>query len=157
MAGRKPTPTTLKVIKGNPGKRALNKKEPQPNRVIPSCPEHLDDAAKVAWGKLVVLLDRIGVLTEADTMALERMCSVYAEILDCQDLIERDGRTYTTEDQLGNTLIKNNPAVNQLRAADMLFKSYLAEFGMTPSARSRVQVQGNDDKDKKDPLQEFFG
>ena len=35
MAGRRPTPTKLKLIKGNPGKRALPKDEPTPDPVIP--------------------------------------------------------------------------------------------------------------------------
>ena len=30
MRGRKPKPTALKLIAGNPGKRALNAHEPQP-------------------------------------------------------------------------------------------------------------------------------
>lgn len=156
MAGRRPKPTALKLVAGNPGKRAINKKEPKPKREMPSCPAHLDDAAKVAWGRLCVLLDRMGVLTEADSLALERLCDCYADILECRELVRRDGRTYTTQDQQGNTLIKNNPAVNQLRAADSQFKSYLVEFGLTPAARSKVQTTLDDDE-KEDPLAEFFG
>lgn len=157
MPGRRPTPTALKLVKGNPGKRAVNKKEPKPKRVLPSCPAHLSDDAKVAWGRLVVLLDRMGVLTEADTFALERLCDCYADILACRELIERDGRTYTTIDQNGNTLVKNNPAVNQLRAADAQFKSYLVEFGLTPAARTKLEVNNPDGDDKKDPIGEYFG
>ena len=157
MAGRRPTPTALKLVKGNPGKRAPNKKEPKPAREIPSCPAHLSDEAKVAWGKLTVLLDRMGVLTEADVFALERLCDCYADILACRELVERDGRTYTTQSE-GGTLIKTNPAVNQLRAADAQFKSYLVEFGLTPAARTKVNAKGSDDdEDKKDPIGEYFG
>lgn len=157
MAGRRPTPTALKLVKGNPGKRATNKKEPKPERQVPSCPAHLTDEAKVAWGRLVVLLDRMGVLTEADVFALERLCDCYADILACRELIERDGRTYSTIDQNGNTLVKNNPAVNQLRAADAQFKSYLVEFGLTPAARTKLEVNNPDGDDKKDPIGSYFG
>ena len=156
MAGRRPKPTVLKLVAGNPGKRGINKKEPKPKREIPSCPAHLDDAGKVAWGRLVVLLDRMGVLTEADSFALERMVDCYSDILQCRELIERDGRTYETTTMQGDTLIKGNPAVGQLRAADSQFKSYLVEFGLTPAARSKVHATPDDD-DKKDPLSEFFG
>lgn len=157
MAGRRPTPTALKLVKGNPGKRAMNKKEPKPAREAPSCPAHLTDEAKVAWGRLTVLLDRMGVLTEADAFALERLCDCYADILACRELIERDGRTYTTLDQNSNTLIKNNPAVNQLRAADAQFKSYLVEFGLTPAARTKVNAKEPDDDEKEDPIGSYFG
>ena len=32
MAGRKPKPTAIKELEGNPGKRKLNKKEPKPEK-----------------------------------------------------------------------------------------------------------------------------
>lgn len=156
MAGRRPTPTALKLVSGNPGKRAINKKEPKPKRVIPSCPDHLENSGKVAWGKLSVLLDRMGVLTEADSSALERLCDCYTDILECRTLIRRDGRTYKVITKDGEILIKGNPAVTQLRAADAQFKSYLIEFGLTPAARSKVNVGGDGDE-KEDPLSEFFG
>lgn len=87
MAGRRPTPTELKLVRGNPGKRAINKKEPQPARHIPSAPAHLTCEGQVAWGRLTVLLDRMGVLTEADGFALERLCDCYAEILALRETV----------------------------------------------------------------------
>jgi P27 family predicted phage terminase small subunit len=156
MAGRRPKPTALKLVTGNPGKRALNKKEPQSSRTIPACPEYLSSSAKVVWGRLTVLLDRLGVLTETDTLALERLCDCYADILECRELIERDGRTYTTTTPQGEILIKGNPAVNQLRAADAQFKSYLIEFGLTPAARTKVHAEP-DGEEKEDPLSKYFG
>lgn len=163
MAGRRPKPTHLKVVSGNPGKRAINKKEPKPARETPSCPAHLSDTSKVAWGRLCVLLDRMGVLTEADALALERLCDCYAEILECRELIARDGRTYSSIRGIGDedspieqVLMKANPAVAMLADADRRFKGYLVEFGLTPAARSKVQARGDDDE-KKDPLNEFFG
>lgn len=163
MAGRRPKPTHLKVVSGNPGKRALNKREPKPQKVIPSCPEHLSTESKVAWGRLVTMLDRMGVLTEADALALERLCDCYAEILDCRRLIERDGRTYSSvstgkkEGDEPAVLVKANPAVAMLADADRRFKGYLVEFGLTPAARSKVEVKGGDGDKQEDPLQEFFG
>ncbi|WP_337135912.1 P27 family phage terminase small subunit [Proteus terrae] len=114
MAGRRPKPTHLKVVTGNPGKRKLNDKEPQPKREIPSPPEHLTDWGKMAWAKLTLLLDGMGVLTVADTLALERLCDIYADILQLRDTIAIEGRTYTTKTQSGDFLIKANPAVAML-------------------------------------------
>ena len=169
MAGRRPKPTALRLVTGNPGKRAVNKKEPKPKRVIPSCPAYLSDSGKVAWGRLCVLLDRMGILTEADSLALERLCDCYAEIIECRLLVERDGRTYssvttrtTSEEGEATTvediksLLKANPAVAMMADADRRFKSYLVEFGLTPAARSKVHATPDDDN-KKDPLAEFFG
>jgi phage terminase small subunit len=90
------TPETDPPQSGNrqPGKRKLNDKEPSPAREIPSPPEHLTDWGKVAWGKLTVLLDGMG-LTIADTLALERLCDIYADILQLRLTIADEGRTYT--------------------------------------------------------------
>ena len=37
MAGRKPKPTALKKLEGNPGKRKLNTKEPIPAKGMGCC------------------------------------------------------------------------------------------------------------------------
>lgn len=155
MAGRRPKPTHLKVVTGNPGKRKLNDKEPMPEREIPSPPSHLTDWGKVAWVKLTMLLDGMGILTVADTLALERLCDIYADILQLRITIAEEGRTYTVQTE-GGFLIKANPAVAMLADADRRFKSYLVEFGLTPAARTKVKVNGDDDK-KEDPLNQFFG
>jgi hypothetical protein len=45
-AGRRPKPTRLKLITGNPGKRPLNRNEPNPKRIIPACPDFLQGEAR---------------------------------------------------------------------------------------------------------------
>ena len=52
MAGRKPKPTALKKLEGNPGKRELNTKEPVPEKGMPDCPKWLLSEAKVEWNRL---------------------------------------------------------------------------------------------------------
>lgn len=47
--GRKPTPTAIKKLEGNPGKRPLNKSEPKPIRKAPFCPKWLEVEAKKEW------------------------------------------------------------------------------------------------------------
>ena len=44
--GRKPKPTALKMLEGNPGGRPLNTKEPKPEKKAPRCPSWLEDEAK---------------------------------------------------------------------------------------------------------------
>ena len=69
MAGRKPKPTALKKLEGNPGKRKLNTKEPMPGKGMPDCPKWLLPEAKKEWERLCVKLSEIGVLTEIDMAA----------------------------------------------------------------------------------------
>lgn len=46
MAGRKPKPTAVKKLEGNPDKRKLNKNEPVPTKGMPECPDWLLPEAK---------------------------------------------------------------------------------------------------------------
>ncbi|EBA4960546.1 phage terminase small subunit P27 family, partial [Salmonella enterica subsp. enterica serovar Montevideo] len=117
-------------------------------------PAHLSDWGKVAWGRLTVLLDGMGILTVADSLALERLCDIYADILQLRLTIADEGRTYIVQTE-GGFLIKANPAVAMLADADRRFKSYLVEFGLTPAARTKVKVDGGEEKE--DPLNQFFG
>lgn len=66
MAGRKPKPTALKKLEGNPGKRKLNTKEPVPEKGMPDCPKWLLPEAKEEWKRLCQKLSEMGVLTEID-------------------------------------------------------------------------------------------
>ena len=74
MRGRKPKPTHLKVLEGNPGRRPINGAEPKPAGDLPTCPAHLGPSAKAEWKRLARDLNRIGLLTMADRAALAVYC-----------------------------------------------------------------------------------
>ena len=73
MSG-KPTPTALKLLKGNPGKRPLNKLEPRPRLRVPRVPSHLDDAGEVEWYRVVKELKVLGLVSGMDRAALAAYC-----------------------------------------------------------------------------------
>lgn len=153
--GNRPKPSHLRVVEGNRGKRSINKAEPKPQRTIPSPPDHLADVAKVAWGRMTVILDRMGVLTEADVFALERMTDVYAEILHHRERLKAEGWTQVVETGAGSQMIRANPSAALLADADRRFKGYLIEFGLTPAARTRVNASGEADKGEDKAAQYF--
>ena len=67
--GRKPKPTAVKQLEGNPGKRQLNANEPKPAARAPSCPKWLEDDAKKEWRRLAKQMEQLGILTEVDMAA----------------------------------------------------------------------------------------
>ncbi|MDO9712444.1 phage terminase small subunit P27 family [Paracraurococcus lichenis] len=154
MAGRRPKPTQLKLVAGNAGKRPLNAAEPQPRRELPSPPAHLSPQARVAWGRFSALLDRIGVLTEADATALEQMAETYAEIIWLRADIEDNGRFQTVKTKAGGEMERLRPAYTALMDADRRLKAWLVEFGTTPAARSKVK--GNGGEEQEDPAAAYF-
>ena len=158
VPGRKPKPTHLKVLEGNPGKRPLPKNEPKPAPLMPKCPSWVDGIGKKEWQRVAPMLHRLGLLTEADGMTLAFYCDQYSlfrrarEALrarpkkkreDSDEAGAEDGLTFTTSNgfrmQKPEVSIANN-ALKQIRAL-------CAEFGMTPSSRGRMNLPDDDDED----------
>ena len=54
MAGRKPLPTQLKLVKGTARPHRMNPAEPQPVVAVPLTPDHLDDAAVQAGDEVTL-------------------------------------------------------------------------------------------------------
>ena len=67
--GRKPKPTALKLLEGNPGKRPLNANEPIPPQGEVKCPSWLLPEAKKEWKRLAPAMESMGILTLADEKA----------------------------------------------------------------------------------------
>jgi P27 family predicted phage terminase small subunit len=134
-------PTALKIIKGTLNVTRANKKEPRPARAIPSPPEHLTERARTSWAAVSVLLDRMGVLTEADGLVLEGLCEAYADLREARaSLQERGGLTYEVVSRTGGTMVKAYPEVSMVADADRRLCSWLTKVGMTPADRSRVSA-----------------
>ena len=84
MRGRKPKPTALKLIDGNPGKRPIVGHEPRPPASRPTCPAHLSASAKAEWKRLAGALNRIGLLTQVDRAALAAYCQAYGRWVEAE-------------------------------------------------------------------------
>ena len=78
IRGRKPTPTAIKMLEGNPGKRPMNGSEPKPLKKAPSCPKWLETEAKREWRRLAKQMESIGILTDVDMAAFAGYCQAYA-------------------------------------------------------------------------------
>ena len=75
--GRKPKPTALKLLEGNPGKRPINEHEPVPPKGTVKCPTWLEPEAKKEWKRLAPSLEAMGVLTQADLTSMQSFCSEF--------------------------------------------------------------------------------
>src|SRR5690606_26210093 len=91
VRGRKPTPTHLKVLRGNPGKRPLPANEPQPKPKAPPCPAHLDAEAKREWRRMVKELEPLGLLTKIDRAALAAYCQAWSRWVQAEEMIRKTG------------------------------------------------------------------
>ena len=150
--GPSPTPTKLKVLRGNPGRRPLNENEPDPEASIPEKPDSLSEEAAKVWDKITIELDKIGLLSDIDGSALEMYCEALATFRYCSRKIAEHGG-------IGEYLENRSAQTSQLFAAQMkaldAVKKFCTEFGMTPASRSRISVKKKDKK--RDSLGEFLG
>lgn len=157
-AGRKPKPTNLKLVTGNRGKRALPKNEAVVENAEPMPPAWLCDDAKVEWGRVCGQLFKVGLMTDIDRAALAAYCDAYATFAKCRRALEAmekesPGSSLTTMTTNGNVI--QNPILGILNQARINLVKFAAEFGMTPSARSRVTPIENGNGEKETGFSAF--
>jgi P27 family predicted phage terminase small subunit len=140
LRGRPPKPTALKVLEGNPGKRPLNEREPKPLTVEPDMPSYLDREAQREWKRLVPILLRMRVLTEADGVALANLCQAYSTMVQAQKLMSN-----AAKGRRSPLLVKTragyqyqSPLLGIINGQMEIIARHLREFGLTPASRSRV-------------------
>jgi len=142
MAGRKKIPSKLKVLRGTDQPCRMNPDEPEPDLCIPQPPKLLKGHALEEWNRITIILDRLGLMSEMDTMALAAYCQSYERWMEAEEKFDQDGVTY--ENVQGN--ITANPACTISNQALNLMHKFLTEFGMTPSSRTKVSGKKKDDK-----------
>src|SRR5574337_1469176 len=80
MRGRPPKPTALKLVAGNPGKRSMNKQEPDPTYLQDlTPPAWLRDDAKAVWSEIAPIMSAAKLLTEVDVQAFAMGCVAVAQ------------------------------------------------------------------------------
>mgnify|MGYP001583784068 CR=1 FL=1 len=137
--GPKPKPTILKIMEGNPGKRRLNRAEPKPAPGRPDPPRELGVDGLAEWNRIVPELEALKLLTLIDRAALVGYCAAFEAWTAAKRRLNRDGRFYKRDG-----VIRRHPAAISEREALNTMLRYLAEFGMSPSSRSRVQSGANE-------------
>ena len=152
-------PTALKMIQGTYRKdRAKN--EPQFSAVRKSVPATISTGAKLYWKELAGLLESARVLTDGDRRVLELACEALAQHHAATVALTAYGLTYTTEGDNG-PMIKARPEVGIADAAARRAFRILADFGLTPSSRTRVAVppstEPNPFDEFDDPGAKWFG
>ena len=139
--GPPPLPTKLKILRGNPGHRKLNDKEPQPDDSRPVCPSWLDPEAKRKWRHLIPQLRAMGVATKVDGDALSQYCQVWSRWKQAEEFIAKHGPVISIRNDDGTIkYLAQIPQVSIARHLLTIMRNLQKEFGMTASARSSIRV-----------------
>ena len=159
-------PTALHVLNGNPSKiKDLGKNEPKPVPIAPKCPAFLSVDAKKEWKRIAPRLEKLGLLTQIDMTALAGYCESWAQWKEAVEFIHEFGTTYTLWERNDDGSIKIDihgapvmryvqqfPHVSVANKALVNIRAFCSEFGLTPSARGRIQVPGSEEKDDMESL-----
>jgi len=156
--GGKPKPTHLKVVTGNPGRRPLPENEPKPRKAMPKAPPHLSGPAREEWDDMATELYECGLLTSIDRGALAAYCQAYGRWVQAEEALarmaERDPIMKSLITKSANGNIYQNPLVGIANKAMADMVRFAAEFGMTPSARTRTRSERA--QDDEDPADKYF-
>jgi P27 family predicted phage terminase small subunit len=137
VRGRKPRPTVLKELTGNPGKRALNAKEPNPVGDLADAPTWLSQTQREGWEyaiahappRLLRKIDRAVLTVWVVAEDLHREATLKLMRLNPSFLVKTPGDQFIQSPYLA---IINRQAGIMLKAAEQL--------GFSPAARPRLQV-----------------
>lgn len=150
MRGRPPKPTALKLVAGNPGKRSMNKQEPDPTYLQDlTPPAWLRDDARAVWSELAPIMSTAKLLTEVDVQAFAMGCVAIAQYRMATDRIgDAAVKHRIVEDGDGNPVEAGEHINPWALVQSMTFKqamSVFEKFGMTPQARTRIAIQPQGD------------
>jgi len=150
MGLRGPRPTPSAILKARGTYRADRARgEVKGPRGIPRCPAGLDKLAKQCWGQLLPMLQSMRVLSRIDRNGIIRYCIFWSQWHQAQQFLAKNGLVYPIKD--GNGKVKclaAFPHVAIVSKVGLLLTKFEQEFGMTPSARMRIDCSGVEDEDQ---------
>lgn len=149
--GPPPKPKKLRVVEGNPSGRKIPN-QPEPDPTPPGCPQWLPAEGKRMWKKLAPELERLGLLTKVDGEAFAAACASWANAVEAGKAIKRDGvlmmaTVYDRHNEPVGERLTRHPGFQILRDSLHQFRSFAAEFGLTPSSRMRLNFPNEEEQD----------
>ena len=129
-------PKALKLLHDTRASR-VSLHEPVPRAASPELPPDVSDQVRQVWDRLVGELTTMGVAHAADRDSLYAL----AEAIVAH---RRTSRRLATESLIidGQRGLVRNPLVAQARDDAQLVRVLASEFGLSPSARSRIDLGG---------------
>lgn len=152
--GPLPKPASLKLLEGNPGRRALNLSDGVNPRVeVPSAPKHLGQEARKEWKRITPLLYELGLISGLDRAALAMYCQAVGRLSELEmafnGMITKEiaaGKDYAdavyhvSQTATPSGYVQQSVIVQLIGAHRLQVHRHLSHFGLSPAARMRVQA-----------------
>ena len=138
-SGKRPNPTKLQQLRGNPGRRRLPVDEPQPAAApveFDQVPEEFADtpAAAAEWSRVVPLLRQAGIISSVERHTLIALCQQWAIYQRATKAFWHDGALLVGKN--GVPYLNRNFQVQSV--ALEAWRRLASELGMSPGSRARL-------------------
>jgi P27 family predicted phage terminase small subunit len=149
-SGRRPQPTAIKLLRGNPGKRPLPTDEPVMVRAdasfdVPPAELVGDTGATAEWRRVAPLLRNVGLVSESERAALTALCQQWSRYLAAHAQVMALGMVIEGP----KSVPIPNPSLSVADRALLHCHRLWSELGLTPSGRARAhRLPAADDKPK---------
>lgn len=137
--GPAPLPANVHLLRGNPSKKSAAELHGgvSPDVEIPTPPRHLKGEALKEWKRITPELLKLGLVSKIDRAALAMYCAAWGRHVDAENKIRALGDEALV-DETPNGFQVQGVWLNISNKAMEQCHKFLADFGMSPSARSRV-------------------
>lgn len=139
--GPAPKSTVIKELEGTYRADRAARNEPKPRVVHPSCPAWLTGKARWEYQRVAKLLATLRVMTEADRTALAAYAYEYGEWREAAAKSKGDRATMMSDK--GNEYMSPWVGIANMHFKNMI--GLMAQFGLTPSSRTRIEAQPTDE------------
>jgi P27 family predicted phage terminase small subunit len=141
MAGRPRKPTKQKILQGTFRKHRSAANEPDPPVVdrVPAPPRHLSLEARKLWKHLARRLKDQGLLTALDLPSLEILVFNWGLYQELRKAILKRSRSFSSYLKVRNS--QTALEYTAMKEAFRLYKAFAVEFGLSPAARSRIDLK----------------
>ena len=103
---------------------------------LPRCPAHLTEVARKEWRRLAKPLFDMGVLSVTDRAALAAYCQAWARWVEAEEHLQKGPALLKTP----SGYVQQSPWYGIANKQLEIMGRYMAELGLSPSARARLQV-----------------
>jgi P27 family predicted phage terminase small subunit len=134
MPGPRPTPTRLKILRGNPRGKPLNKHEPKPAGDLKDAPPHFTPELRAIWEYAITNVPP-GLLKKIDQSILEQWATAhYLHRCALTELL-RSG-TMTVKSTKDTDM--PSPYLRALNEQSLIMMRAMDHLGFSPASRSRI-------------------
>ena len=147
--GPAPSPTALKLLRGETRPSRINRAEPEPAGGFPAMPADLDAEAAAEWRHVEAEMAATGVIRAVDRMLLRAYCEAASRYLQAVRMYATSGPLIRDREHRG---VVKNPLHQIIRDNEATLRGLARELGLSPSSRAGIVAE----RPSADPFEAYL-